>query len=168
MNITIQTGINSDGFSQYISDRAVERAKRDSLPNITPDLLRLERLHGVHQGVWEVVGKLIAINNPLCVELVKEMRPYRKHIHEFDFESLCDELGGSEHVLTWLNNFVYADSLLDELAFDYRDFLETGKIGDEVQSLVFYSGRELGIRKALDYVQCHSEADAFEVSCLLG
>lgn len=168
MNMPISTGIEWNGFSEYLSERALERAQRNSLPDLTAEILQKERLKGIHQGVWEVIGKLISINRNTCNDVINEFSPSQNHIHEFDFENLCDELGGVDATRSWLSKFHYSESILNEFSFDYRDYSVVGKVGDEQQQIAFMDGRKIGIIKSLELVFSISKSDAQEVECLIG
>lgn len=168
MSMPIYTGIEWNGFSEYLSELALERAQRNSMPDLTAEILQEERLRGIHQGVWEVIGKLISINRNACSDVINKLYPSKNHIHEFDFENLCDELGGADATRSWLNKFHCSESILNEFSFNCRDYFVVGKVGDKQQQIAFMDGRKIGIIKSLELVFSISKSDAQDVECLIG
>ena len=91
--IVIKTGVNWETVAAYTTERAMEKARREILPDITVRSLRKERRQGVHQGVWEVVAKLLSYNAAVARKLAKTLNPSQRHIHEFDWENLEEHFG---------------------------------------------------------------------------
>ena len=148
----VKSGIDWGGLSEFIAEKAIEKSMRDSLQDLTPEIMNSERIKGVHQGCWEVVGKLISVDLDVTEKLITNLRPAKAYMHEFDFENISDFFGSDSDASFWINRFTYESSPLNALADHNEDNMIRGKVGDKQQSAAFMDARKIGINKAIGFL----------------
>ena len=148
--LTINAGVNWVGLSQYITGLALDKARREIKPDISPSILVSKRTAGVHQGAWEVIVKILPICEPSSKRILEFLNPSIEFIHEFDLESLEEYFGTKYFLEKWLsqatNNPMSRLSLITKSGEDEK---VKGKEGDLIEEATFLRGREYGIGEAL-------------------
>lgn len=149
-SVSISTGVNWSSLSELVHEQAMERASRALKPDITIKSLEKERRQGIHQGVWEVVAKMLMFN-PSCAEhVVNALSPDPKFIHEFDWENLTDHFGSKDKAKQWLSSFASVNpSPLEQMVPHASDADVVGKKGDRIEGDTARQGRDYGIGEAL-------------------
>lgn len=148
--IVIKTGVNWSAIAQLVTENALEKARREIKPDITTHSLEGKRRSGVHQGVWEVVAKLLPLNQACAEQVARNLNPEPQFIHEFDWEGLEEHFNSLKSAKAWVKGVTQkGHSPLESLVSCGLDQNIKGKLGDKVEADVWGQGRDYGIAEAL-------------------
>lgn len=165
--VTVKVGLDMAVLVDYAVERAIEKAQREALPDLTVADLQGQRTHGVHQGVWEVVAKLLDQNQDCAAAVVDALNPNTNYIHEFDWENFTEHFGILPKAKSWVKRMTSnSPSLLDGLGIDGADASVVGKKGDRIEGDTARQGRDYGIGEALLEAYLMDRQSAYEVMCL--
>lgn len=165
--VKVNVGVNMPALIDYAVQCSIEKAQREALPDLTVADLQAERTHGVHQGVWEVVAKLLDQNPDCAAAVVSALNPRMKYIHEFDWENLVEYFGDLRKSKAWIKGLTSdAPSLLDALGVSGADISVVGKKGDRIEGDTNRQGRDFGIAEALLEAYLLDRQSSYEVMCL--
>ncbi|ELF3151634.1 hypothetical protein V9J44_001481 [Vibrio cholerae] len=148
--IVIKTGVNWSTIAQLVTENALEKARREIKPDITPHILEGKRRSGVHQGVWEVITKLLPLNPECAEQVARNLNPESQFIHEFDWEGLEEHFNSLKNAKAWVKRITQKrPSPLEPLVPCGLDKNVKGKLGDKVEAEAWTQGRYYGIAEAL-------------------
>lgn len=165
--VTVNVGVDMSVLIDYAVERSIEKAKRDALPDLTVADLQGQRTHGVHQGAWEVVAKLLEQNEDCAAAVASALNPNSNYIHEFDWENFAEHFGSLPKAKKWIKaQSRNSSSLLDTLGIDGADSSVVGKKGDLIEGDIARQGRDYGIAEALLEAYLFDRQSAYEVMCL--
>ncbi len=165
--VTVNVGVDMPALIDYAVERSIERAKRDALPDLTVADLQGQRTHGVHQGAWEVVAKLLDRNEDCAASVALALNPDPNYIHEFDWENFAEHFGSLPLAKKWVKALSRnSSSILDTLVIDGADSSVVGKKGDRIEGDTALQGRDYGIAEALLEANLFDRQSAYEVMCL--
>lgn len=165
--VPLNIGVDMPGFIKYAVRRSIEKAQREALPDLTVAALRTERRHGVHQGVWEVVAKLLDMNSDCAAAVVCALKPRPEYIHEFDWDNLAEHFGSLKKAKAWVRSLTTDSvSALDTLSSNGADAAVRAKKGDRIEGDAARQGRSYGIAEALLEAYLLDRNSAYNVMCL--
>ncbi|ETS31962.1 hypothetical protein PTE_01718 [Photorhabdus khanii NC19] len=148
--IVIKTDVNWSALAQLVTENALEKARWEIKPDITPHSLEGKRRSGVHQGVWEVVAKLLPLNQACAEKVARNLNPEPQFIHEFDWEGLQEHFNSLKNAKSWVKGVTQKrPSPLESLVPCGLDKNVKGKLGDKEEAEAWTKGRDYGIAEAL-------------------
>jgi len=165
--LSVNVGVDMPALIDYAVQCSIEKAQRDALPDLTVMDLQNQRTHGVHQGAWEVVAKLLDQNEHCAAAVAAALNPNTNYIHEFDWENFAEHFGSLPKAKAWIKAQTSSSpSLLDALGINGADSSVVGKKGDRIEGDTNRQGRCYGIAEALLEAYLLDRQSAYEVMCL--
>lgn len=165
MIIKINAGISLNEIAGYTASLAIEKAQKNSVPDLKVSDIESARRMGINQGFWEFTVKLLNESLHLATELVKDFKPSPMFLHEFDKESLLEYFGTEKSMAEWLSQSDGASDKIESLCqCDYDSGVRAIADG-KIENSVFLTGRNIGIELAYKAVRKNNLSLA---ECIMG
>lgn len=164
---TLYVGIDWSGLSAHIAEKAIEKAQRNSLPNLTHAIMFENCKSGFHQGVWEVICNLLVLSKASAENLCKLIKPNPAYIHEFDMETLEEIFLTKELAIAWIGENLHDSSDLDAKILPLTNGNVHGKVGDKIEVETIMNARIKGIELAISILNVYDAQLADEVASVV-
>ena len=165
MVIKINAGISLNEIAGYTAGLAIEKAQKNSVPDLKVSDIESARHMGINQGFWEFTVKLLNESYDLATELVKDFKPSPMFLHEFDKKSLLEYFGAEKSIVEWLSQSDGESDKIESLCKCEYDSGVKAKADGKIENSVFHASRNIGIELADKAVRKNNVSLA---ECIMG